>query len=114
MKNVIIIFLLFTLCGQTYAQSILDFFYSIPAEYLDNLSYVERKQLIETNRSPKMISNIWDSRLSCPEREKISESPSTRLTKRILIGSTASILNTEARPIGLIRQKNCFTPSFNP
>lgn len=47
MKNAIIIFLLFTLCGQTYAQSIVDFFYSIPAEYLDNLSYVERKHLIE-------------------------------------------------------------------
>ncbi len=65
MKNAIIIFLLFTLCGQTYAQSIVDFFYSIPAEYLDNLSYVERKQLIEDKSLTKddMVYHItYDSK----------------------------------------------------
>ncbi|MBW7674218.1 hypothetical protein [Chryseobacterium chendengshani] len=46
MKKTSIFIILFISIQYLSAQNIVDFFYSIPAEYLDDLSYVERKNLV--------------------------------------------------------------------
>ena len=47
MKKIFILILLFTSIEYSNAQNIIDFFYSIPTEYIDNLSFIERKNLVK-------------------------------------------------------------------
>ncbi|NRS90919.1 nitrogen regulatory protein PII-like uncharacterized protein [Flavobacterium sp. 7E] len=46
MKKISIFIILFFSTQYLSAQNIVDFFYSIPSEYLDNLSFIERKNLV--------------------------------------------------------------------
>jgi hypothetical protein len=46
MKKTSLFIILFISIQYLSAQNIVDFFYSIPAEYLDELSYIERKNLV--------------------------------------------------------------------
>jgi len=47
MKKIFILIILFTSIEYSNAQNIIDFFYSIPTEYIDNLSFIERKNLVK-------------------------------------------------------------------
>ena len=47
MKNIIILFSILLFTNQSNAQNIVDFFYSVPSNYIDDLSFLERKELIE-------------------------------------------------------------------
>jgi hypothetical protein len=53
MKKVFYLSILFLSIQNLCAQNIIDFFYSIPSQYLDSLSYVERKSLIKNKRLEK-------------------------------------------------------------
>jgi hypothetical protein len=53
MKKVFYLSILFLSIQNLCAQNIIDFFYSIPTQYLDNLSYVERKSLVKNKRLEK-------------------------------------------------------------
>lgn len=53
MKKLIILFLIMLVASQSKAQNIIDFFYSIPSNYVDDLSYLERKELIENKTLTK-------------------------------------------------------------
>ncbi|PAM93123.1 hypothetical protein B4N84_19245 [Flavobacterium sp. IR1] len=47
MKKTFYLAFLFLVVQHSNAQNIIDFFYSIPAEYVDNLSFIERKNLVK-------------------------------------------------------------------
>ncbi|OUL61171.1 hypothetical protein [Flavobacterium sp. AJR] len=53
MKKVFYLSILFLSIQNLCAQNIIDFFYSIPSEYVDSLCYVERKSLIKNKRLEK-------------------------------------------------------------
>lgn len=53
MKQFLILIMLFTSFSKVNAQNIVDFFYSIPAKYIDNLSFIERKNLVTNKRLVK-------------------------------------------------------------
>lgn len=47
MKQILILIIFIASIAKVNAQNIIDFFYSVPTEYIDNLSYIERKKLIK-------------------------------------------------------------------
>lgn len=53
MKKIPILIIILLSTQFLNAQNIVDFFYSIPAEYLDNLSFIERKNLVLNKTLPK-------------------------------------------------------------
>ncbi len=53
MKNLIALFLTILFTNQSNAQNIIDFFYSVSPNYVDDLSYLERKKLIENKTLTK-------------------------------------------------------------
>ena len=50
MKKIFILIILFTSIEYSNAQNIIDFFYSIPTEYIDNLSFIERKKYVKKRK----------------------------------------------------------------